>query len=81
MLLEQISPKHQHDDGDAMLTREAEPSGIRPFRHMSNVVPGLGRIKGSNPETFNYVLPDMAAGTVGKMAFIDPPRETVPEES
>jgi hypothetical protein len=37
---------------------------------MSNVLPGLGRIKGSNPETFIYVLLDMAAGTVRKMAFM-----------
>jgi hypothetical protein len=33
---------------------------------MINVLPGLGRIKGSNPETFVYVLLDMAA----KMAFM-----------
>jgi hypothetical protein len=37
---------------------------------MVNVLPGLGRIKGSNPETFIYVLLDMAAGTVKKMAFM-----------
>jgi hypothetical protein len=37
---------------------------------MSKVLPGLGRIKGSHPETFIYVLPDMAAGTVKKMAFM-----------
>ena len=37
---------------------------------MSSVLPGLGRIKGSNPEMFVYVLLDMAAGTVRKMAFM-----------
>jgi hypothetical protein len=37
---------------------------------MINVLPGLGRIKGSKPETFVYVLLDMAAGTVRKMAFM-----------
>lgn len=37
---------------------------------MSNVLSGLGRIKGSNPERFTYVLLDTAAGTVKKMAFM-----------
>jgi hypothetical protein len=37
---------------------------------MSNILPGLGKVKGSHPEKFIYVLPDMAAGTVKKMAFM-----------
>jgi hypothetical protein len=37
---------------------------------MTNALPGLGKIKGSDPETFVYVLLDMAAGTVRKMAFM-----------
>jgi len=34
-----------------------------------SIFPGLGRVKGSSPEMFIFVLMDMAKGSIKKIAF------------